>query len=272
VEAIFARRFTARLLTRQPIKLMMPATTPKFNCTVGIQRRLARVWYLPGQSGYERRFWRYAGSDIPTEVETKLVHDISDGMHAARLCTRLILTLPAVWQAFSAGLTGRLTASHHQSVQQPAPDMCVTAHAPDGVIEGLEMPDKKFILSVQWHPEDLYDKRSRCAACFARSSNSEWSSRLKSAFLDSGIGGLSVLREIHHLLPNHPTVYFADQAHLPYGPRSVAEIRVFVEAISQFLLEQGAVMIVIACNTASAASLLYLREKLPHIRCWMEQP
>jgi len=72
-----------------------------------------------------------------------------------------------------------------------------------------------------------------------------------------------VLREIHHLLPNHPTVYFADQAHLPYGPRSVAEIRVFVEAISQFLLEQGAGDDRDRLQYASAASLLYLREKLP---------
>ena len=46
---------------------------------------------------------------------------------------------------------------HHQSVEQAAPSLCVTAHAPDGVIEGLEMPDKKFVLSVQWHPEDLYE-------------------------------------------------------------------------------------------------------------------
>lgn len=83
--------------------------------------------------------------------------------------------------------------------------------------------------------------------------------------LDSGIGGLSVLREIHRLLPHHSTVYFADQAHLPYGPRPVAEIRGFVEAITEFLVRQGAVVIVIACNTASAAALLYMREKYPDI-------
>ncbi len=87
----------------------------------------------------------------------------------------------------------------------------------------------------------------------------------KIGVLDSGIGGLSVLREIHHLLPYHPTVYFADQFHLPYGPRSVEEIRTFCVAITDFLLEQGAVMIVVACNTASAASLLYLREQYPQI-------
>jgi glutamate racemase len=83
--------------------------------------------------------------------------------------------------------------------------------------------------------------------------------------LDSGIGGLSVLREIHQLRPDHPTLYFADQFHLPYGPRPVGEIQAFVEAIANFLIEQGAVVIVIACNTASAASLLHLREVYPHI-------
>jgi glutamate racemase len=87
----------------------------------------------------------------------------------------------------------------------------------------------------------------------------------KIGVFDSGIGGLSVLREIHRLLPAHPTVYVADQYHLPYGPRLVSEIQSFAEAITQFLIEQGCVVIVIACNTASAASLLYLRQKFPHI-------
>lgn len=86
----------------------------------------------------------------------------------------------------------------------------------------------------------------------------------KIGVFDSGIGGLSVLREIHRLLPDHPTVYLADQYHLPYGPRPVSEIQSFAEAITNFLLGQGCVVVVIACNTASAASLLYLRQKFPH--------
>jgi glutamate racemase len=85
----------------------------------------------------------------------------------------------------------------------------------------------------------------------------------KIGVFDSGIGGLSVLREIHRLLPNHPTIYIADQANLPYGPRPVSEIQSFSNRITQFLIEQGAVVIVIACNTASAASLEYLRAKYP---------
>ena len=85
----------------------------------------------------------------------------------------------------------------------------------------------------------------------------------KIGVFDSGIGGLSVLREIHRLLPNHPTIYIADQANLPYGPRPIAEIQSFSDRITRFLIEQGAVVIVIACNTASAASLEYLRAKYP---------
>jgi len=87
----------------------------------------------------------------------------------------------------------------------------------------------------------------------------------KIGVFDSGIGGLSVLREIHRLLPNYPTIYIADQANLPYGPRPIAEIQAFSDRITRFLIEQGAVVIVIACNTASAASLEYLRAKYPNI-------
>lgn len=45
---------------------------------------------------------------------------------------------------------------HHQSVGEAAPDACITAYSPDGVVEAIEVPNKKFVLSVQWHPEDLY--------------------------------------------------------------------------------------------------------------------
>jgi glutamate racemase len=83
--------------------------------------------------------------------------------------------------------------------------------------------------------------------------------------LDSGVGGLSILREIHRLLPDTPTLYFGDQAHLPYGPRPADEIRRFVEAIADFLIQHGASVIVVACNAASAASLHELRARYPHV-------
>ena len=77
---------------------------------------------------------------------------------------------------------------------------------------------------------------------------------------DSGVGGLSVLREIAGRLPCQDIVYLADEAHVPYGSRRLGEIRAFARAITSFLIEEGARLVVVACNTASAAALLRLRE------------
>jgi glutamate racemase len=82
---------------------------------------------------------------------------------------------------------------------------------------------------------------------------------------DSGVGGLSVWREIARALPDEATVYVADQAHLPYGPRPAEEIRGFAEAITARLLALGCKAIVVACNTASAAALKFLRERHPDV-------
>jgi glutamate racemase len=80
---------------------------------------------------------------------------------------------------------------------------------------------------------------------------------------DSGVGGLSVWREIVRQLPHEDTVYFADQAHVPYGPRPQEHIRRFCDGITRFLIERGCKAVVAACNTASAAALKYLRETFP---------
>jgi glutamate racemase len=82
---------------------------------------------------------------------------------------------------------------------------------------------------------------------------------------DSGVGGLSVLRAIRQLLPNESVLYFGDQKHVPYGQRHKAEVRRFSEKITRFLLEQGAKLIVVACNTASAAALQPLRREFPDV-------
>jgi glutamate racemase len=82
---------------------------------------------------------------------------------------------------------------------------------------------------------------------------------------DSGIGGISVLRAIREQMPAESVVYFGDQAHIPYGPRPMEQIREFSEAITEFLLAQGAKIIVVACNAASAAALRPLRERFPDI-------
>lgn len=79
---------------------------------------------------------------------------------------------------------------------------------------------------------------------------------------DSGMGGLSVLREIRALLPAEDLVYLADSAYCPYGGRSLDEIRERALAIGRFLVEHDAKAIVVACNTASGASLEALRATL----------
>ncbi len=87
----------------------------------------------------------------------------------------------------------------------------------------------------------------------------------KIAIFDSGVGGLSVLRHICTRLPHEDVVYFADQANVPYGLRSADEVRHFSRTITQFLIEQQAKIIVVACNTASAAALSHLRQTFPQI-------
>ncbi len=77
---------------------------------------------------------------------------------------------------------------------------------------------------------------------------------------DSGVGGLTVLRELQRQLPNESTIYFADLAHFPYGPRYQAEVRQFALDIIGFLQQLDVKLVVIACNTATAAALNTARE------------
>ena len=80
---------------------------------------------------------------------------------------------------------------------------------------------------------------------------------------DSGVGGLSVVRELISRLPHESIMYIADQANVPYGDRNLIEVRDISEKIVRFLIQSGAKTIVVACNTASAAALYYLRETFP---------
>ncbi|UCD99476.1 MAG: glutamate racemase [Chloroflexota bacterium] len=82
---------------------------------------------------------------------------------------------------------------------------------------------------------------------------------------DSGVGGLSVFNAVRQLLPNEHLIYLADQAHVPYGLRSLGQVRGFSESITRYLLAGGAKLIVVACNTASAAALRHLRNVFPQI-------
>ncbi len=81
---------------------------------------------------------------------------------------------------------------------------------------------------------------------------------------DSGVGGLSVWREIARLLPAVPLMYLADQAHVPYGARPLEEVRALTLNAAQWLIARGCGMVVVACNTASAAALNDLRAAFPH--------
>lgn len=77
---------------------------------------------------------------------------------------------------------------------------------------------------------------------------------------DSGIGGLSIAQEIARHLPKERIVYYADTAHVPYGPRKDQEIRELTAQAIEWLYRQGCKVAVVACNTASAFSLDYLRD------------
>lgn len=76
---------------------------------------------------------------------------------------------------------------------------------------------------------------------------------------DSGLGGLTVLRELYRQLPNESIIYFADTARLPYGTKSVEQIRQFVREIMTWMARHNVKMAIIACNTATAAALVSVR-------------
>lgn len=82
---------------------------------------------------------------------------------------------------------------------------------------------------------------------------------------DSGIGGLSVLRHIHAQLPHEDLLYFADSGFAPYGNKPEEVIVARSLAIAEFLLQRGAKALVVACNTATAASIKALRELYPDL-------
>lgn len=82
---------------------------------------------------------------------------------------------------------------------------------------------------------------------------------------DSGCGGLSVYKELVKLLPNERYIFFADNAHCPYGEKSAQYIQDRARFISDSLLQQGADIIVVACNTATAAAIATLRREYPSV-------
>jgi len=208
----------------------------------------------------------YHTAEYPRDYLAHQVHVVPD----SRLATALGVTVTTV------------NSRHHQAVKATAPGMVVVARSPDGIVEGIESPAHPFAVGVQWHPENLATDaegrrglfeafvaaarewkerrgKNRVLSTAAGGQRAEVKQREPIGVFDSGVGGLSVLREITRLLPHEDVLYFADSAHCPYGLRPMAEVRALATAVTAFLVEQGAKLVVVACNTASAAALHHLR-------------
>ena len=85
------------------------------------------------------------------------------------------------------------------------------------------------------------------------------------AVFDSGVGGISVLRELIRIMPNENYIYFGDSRNAPYGIKKKEEVRELTINCAQKLFEQGAKGLVVACNTATSAAVRVLREMYPDI-------
>ena len=83
--------------------------------------------------------------------------------------------------------------------------------------------------------------------------------------LDSGLGGISVLRELVRLMPEEDYLYFGDSKNAPYGTKTAEEVLRLTRNTVSFLLEQGAKAIVVACNTATSVAIRELRQEYPSI-------
>lgn len=83
------------------------------------------------------------------------------------------------------------------------------------------------------------------------------------AVFDSGIGGISVLRELMRLMPGERYLYFGDSANAPYGARTTEQVRALTLAAAEKLFDRGVKALVVACNTATAAAIDLLRQTYP---------
>jgi putative glutamine amidotransferase len=105
--------------------------------------------------------------DIPSEVVTDFIHDTPDELPRSTIQHDVSLDPNSRLATILGSSSVAVNSLHHQSVQKPAPGIKITGYSPDGVIESLEAPDKHFVLSVQWHPEDLYTNDDSMKQLFA---------------------------------------------------------------------------------------------------------
>ena len=85
------------------------------------------------------------------------------------------------------------------------------------------------------------------------------------AVFDSGVGGISVLRELVKIMPNEDYIYYGDSKNAPYGMKTKDEVRNLTIAAAEYLFAQGAKGLVVACNTATSAAVKVLREMYPDV-------
>lgn len=83
---------------------------------------------------------------------------------------------------------------------------------------------------------------------------------MKIGFFDSGVGGLTILKSVRTLLPQYDYIYYGDTAHVPYGDKSEEEIYQLTSTAVRYLFDHGALLVIIACNTASAETTHRLQE------------
>ncbi|MBP3814197.1 MAG: aspartate/glutamate racemase family protein, partial [Butyrivibrio sp.] len=84
---------------------------------------------------------------------------------------------------------------------------------------------------------------------------------MKIGIFDSGMGGLSVLHEAYHQLPDQEYIFYADTEHVPYGIKTPEQIIGYTTEIAEFLIDKGVDAIVVACNTATSVAIKELRKR-----------
>jgi putative glutamine amidotransferase len=93
--------------------------------------------------------------DIPSQIDTPITHYVSKELPRSAQGHEVSIHSTSRLAKIIGSTTVAVNSYHHQSVERPAPAAHVTAHAPDGIVEAMEVPDRRFVLSVQWHPEDM---------------------------------------------------------------------------------------------------------------------
>ncbi len=110
-----------------------------------------------------------------------------------------------------------------------------------------------------------YLKNRKGAAGLTGERETEQGKERPVAVFDSGVGGISVLRELVKLLPHENFIYYGDSLHAPYGTKTLEEVRRLTTDHAEELFEKGAKGLVVACNTATSAAVRSLREQYPKV-------